>query len=183
VGSTITLWIPEAGGSNNVETATLSPLPPAAGPAYLPASELGPGGIAADGASNVVIGMEGNPPTLEPNLTVLTSSGTAVAGENADTGYQGGSGLMALVQTQGLSIDQSGNVWVVSQSNWNNKANPVSTAYTNSNGISYLANVTGAAVVTEYIGLSAPAQPVLSLSAKAGATSGVSAAGAYGVKP
>lgn len=184
VGSTISLWIPEAGGSNNVETATLAP-PPAAGPAYLPASEFGPAGTAADGAGNVVIGMGGDPSSSLPaNLTVLTSSGTAVAGENPDTGFQGGSGLMSLdFATLGLAIDQSGNVWVVTANNWNNKLNTVSTAFTNSNGITYLGNGSGAATVTEYIGLATPAQPVQSLSAKAGATSGVSAAGAYGVKP
>lgn len=180
VGTSLDLWIPLGGSVDGIQVGILGSSP-SSGPLYLPASETGPAGIAADGASNIYTAMGGNGGTVPPNITVLTSAGVAIG--NSNTGFQGGSGLMQLDIPQGLSIDQSGNVWVVSQNNWNQKGNALSVTYHNSNGITYLGTGVGAGTVTEYIGLAAPTQPVLSLSAKAGATSGVSAVGAYGVKP
>ena len=136
----------------------------------------------ADGANNFFLANVGNGGTTPSNVTVLTSAGAELS--PTTTGYNGGSGLTTLNQSAGLAIDQSGNVWVVNQTNWNNTGNPTSTSYTNSNGTPYLgANLAGTANVSEIIGFAAPTNPVLSQSAKAGTLGGVAAAGAYGVKP
>jgi hypothetical protein len=180
-GSALRLWIPEGGLTDNIQTGNVTS-PPTTGPAYLPSPEVGPGGIMADGANNFFLANVGNGGTTPSNVTVLTSAGAELS--PTTTGYNGGSGLTTLNQSAGLAIDQSGNVWVVNQTNWNNTGNPTSTSYTNSNGTPYLgANLAGTANVSEIIGFAAPTNPVLSQSAKAGTLGGVAAAGAYGVKP
>lgn len=69
---------------------------------------------------------------------------------------------------QGMAIDQSGNLWVVSQSNLTqtDKIGPY--------GAQYVGNGVQASVLTEFIGLAGPSQPVNALNAKNHT---------YGVKP
>jgi hypothetical protein len=179
-GSALRLWIPEGGTTDNIQTGNVT-APPTIGPSYLPSPEVGPGGIMADGANKFYLANVGNGTTTPANVTVLSSTGSELS--PTTTGFNGGSGLTTLNSPAGLAIDQSGNVWVVNQTNWNNSANATSLTYTNSNGISYLGNTVGTGNVTEFIGLAAPTNPVLSQSAKAGTLGGVAAAGAYGVKP
>jgi hypothetical protein len=124
--------------------------------AIYPATEVGPTGIEADGNgryyfANLGDGYNGSL-FVNPNVTVLTNSGGTVSPRA--TGYTGGSALMALNTTMDLAIDQSGNLWVVNQSNSNNSATSLA-------GGAYLGNGVGAGNLTEFVGLAAPVNPVL----------------------
>jgi hypothetical protein len=84
-------------------------------------------------------------------------------------GYTGATTLTSLNSPTGIAIDQSGNVWVVNANNGNPTVPgslPISA---------------GDSTVTEFVGLGAPVQPVLSLAAKAGAAGATN--GPYGTKP
>jgi hypothetical protein len=176
VGTDLQFWVPEPTPTNNiqpVDTANPALLPSA----LLPVSEQGPTGIAADGASNFYTVMYGGG-SVPANITAVTPTHTIFSPVN--TGFTGGTHLTSFDQPQGVAIDQSGNLWVLNLSNSNSStSNPT---YTNSRGIHYLDNGAQAANVTEVIGFAVPSNPVFTKNAQAGA-GGVTAAGAYGVKP
>jgi hypothetical protein len=179
VSSQLQIWIPEGGGTENIQPAVAAN-PVTLGASIYPLSEVAAGAIVADGSSNFFLTMGGGS-GVPANVTAVSASHSILS--PSATGYTGGSKLMSLDLPAGIAIDQSGNVWVVNQTNWNNKTNPVSLAYTNSNGITYEDTGDSDGNLTEIIGLGAPVQPVFTLDAKTGQTSGLTAAGAYGVKP
>jgi hypothetical protein len=131
-------------------------------------SMQGPQGIAVDG-NNLFYTANLGDISVPANVTVYTKNGSDVS--PYATGYTGGSTLTSLSTPAALGIDQSGNVWVVNQGN-GDPAVPGS-----------LPIVGGDATLTEFVGLAAPANPVFSNAAKIGKTSGLTAAGAYAVKP
>jgi len=137
-------------------------------PAVLNAeSEAGPTGVAADGNAAFYLTNTGNGTTPPPNITVFAQNGS-VASPPAN-GYTGATTLTSLNSPTGIAIDQSGNVWVVNANNGNPTVPgslPISA---------------GDSTVTEFVGLGAPVQPVLSLAAKAGAAGATN--GPYGTKP
>ncbi|MGD0730963.1 MAG: hypothetical protein ABR956_06845 [Terracidiphilus sp.] len=175
-GAGETLFIPENGGTDNVQpvnalSASINTIPTA----FIPNSEGGGGtGIAVDGGNNVYLAVQGGgiesgcTTDIPPNLTVTTHSGTLIS--PSCNGYVGGSALTALLAPQGVAVDQSGNVWVVNTSN----GNPTAPGQ--------LGNGSGAANVTEFVGLAAPSNPVYSKAALLGA-SGSTTPGAYGERP
>jgi hypothetical protein len=179
VSSQLQIWIPEGGGTQNIQPAVAAN-PVTLGASILPASEAGSSGIAADGSSSFYL-TNGGGHGVPANVTEVNAAHSSIS--PATTGYTGGSKLMAFLDPGGIAIDQSGNVWVINESNWNTKSNPVSLMYTNSNGITYEDGGVDDGNLTEIIGLAVPVQPVLAQSAKTGQTSGLTAAGAYGVKP
>jgi hypothetical protein len=163
-GSGLSLFIPQGGGGTlNVQpvTATLAGINSIPS-SILPSSESAPAGIAVDGQNYFYLANQGGNTnsgcsvTTEANLTVLKSSGSLVS--PACLGYVGGTAYTSLGSPAGVAVDQSGNVWVVN----NNNNNP------------YLGTGSGAATVTEFVGLAAPVNPVASVNAKNSS---------YGTKP
>ncbi len=154
----LALWVPEGqGGTLNVQpinvTGSINNLPNA----LLPSTEAGPEGIASDGNSTYYIvngGGDNGGNTIPANLTILSSKGSMIS--PPDTGIEGGSALTVLGAPTGVTVDQSGNVWVVNTTN-NNPQAP---------GQILGPGQAGHANVTEFVGLAAPAQPVFSLAAQ-----------------
>jgi len=159
-GAGLTLWIPQGqAGTLNMQpaNATLANINNLPSP-YLPNTESSPNGIAADGNSLYYFanGGGGTAPsggTIPPNVSVVTKGGALASPYT--TGYTGGSGLTALKSPQGVAIDQSGNVWVVNLDDGNPAASGQITT-----------TLAGTSNVTEFVGLAAPVNPVLSLAAK-----------------
>jgi hypothetical protein len=119
-------------------------------PDSTPATMIAAAGMAVDGNGRVYIAAEGD--GVPANVTVLLKNGNSISPEK--TGYQGGSAFTSLDTPTGVSVDQSGNVWVVNESS-------------NQLGYgTYYGNGANAANVTEFIGLGAPVNPVYSLAAK-----------------
>jgi hypothetical protein len=153
----LALWIPEdTGGTVNVQainvTGSINNIPTA----FLPATEAGASGIAADGNSNFYFANSGGTngaSEVPANITVLSNKGSVISPPT--TGYTGGSSLTALGEPSGVAVDQSGNLWVVNEEN----NNPVAPGQLATNKTKY-------ANVTEFVGLAAPAQPVAALAAK-----------------
>jgi hypothetical protein len=83
-------------------------------------------------------------------------------------GYTGGTQTSFLFQSRDLAIDESGNVWVVNQYNYN--AQQKSGPY----GASYVNNGSSESNLTQFIGLANPVNPVAVQNAKNGT---------YGTKP
>jgi hypothetical protein len=178
VGGTLELLVPQGDSVEDVQpvetTGSINPLPSQ----YLPNSEEGSTGIAVDGGGNIYLsnfGGEGIP----SNITVLTSSGSEIS--PSGTGYTGGTRLTALASPEQLVVDQSGNVWVVEESNANNSSSNKS--FKNSNGTGYLTDGANGANLTEFIGLATPNNPVASVADEVGTASGPGAVGAFGVEP
>jgi len=166
----LSLWVPEPPINTlqpiTTTSFTLSPTD------VIPQTMAVPAGIAVDGNARVYIGDEGDT-SFPENLTVLLSNGTSIS--PFATGYTGGSALTQLDGVVGVTVDQSGNVWVLNANDFLNK--------TNSGTQGYKGNGIDSANVTEFVGLAAPTNPVFSSAAKNGQTGGTSAAGAYAVKP
>ena len=118
---------------------------------YLEITMQSPEGFAVDGNGRWYIASEGNS-TVPANVTVLTTNGTPTSPDF--DGYQGGTAFTALQEPTGIAIDQSGNVWVLNTSN-------AEFGY----GL-YDGDGENSANVTEFVGLGAPVNPVLSLDAK-----------------
>jgi hypothetical protein len=149
-GSGLNLWIPEGTGTQNLQPVNVTGSYGLAG-AFLPSSEQGPNGIAADGNNSFYFGNDGGD-VIPTNLTVVKSNGGLIS--PAINGYQGGSTHTQLNSPGGVAVDQSGNVWVV-----NTNRTPSDPGDIKNGGIN-VANV------TEFVGLAAPVNPVLAQDAK-----------------
>lgn len=173
-------WLSQPGGVENIQPSLLTGTPQQIDtfPTALtyPDSMQDPTGIAVDGNSRFYFGNLGGDQstgnTVPPNITAYTSSVIQVS--PWITGYTGGSELMGLDNPNGVAIDQSGNLWVINQSNLNYNG----TTYTDAGG-TYYGNGVNSANLTEFVGLAAPTDPVFAQAA----ANGQGAAGSYGVKP
>jgi len=167
-GANQILWIPQGNaGTLNIQPvnaliASINTIPSS----ILPSSEAAPSGIAVDGNNNFYIANQGGitnsgcSAATQANLSVLKSSGSLIS--PACFGYVGGTAYTALGQPGGVAVDQSGNVWVVNA----NSLNPTATGQ--------LGNGSDDSNVTEFVGLAAPANPVLAQNANSHS---------YGAKP
>jgi hypothetical protein len=189
----LSLWVLESSPNDAIQPFDVaaplsgSTTPIGDGTYFLPTTLAGPTEIAADGDGNYYWTNTGNTNEMIPaNVSVVNSSESQLSplnnGSTTSGGYTGGSGYVGLDGPEGMLIDQSGNLWVVSQSNYDayeqSQSNPIGpyAGQYNSNG-AFAANV------VEFVGLAAPTNPVPTLAAQAGKTNGYGAAGSYGVKP
>ncbi|MGA9673649.1 MAG: hypothetical protein WBQ94_30940 [Terracidiphilus sp.] len=164
-GSGLVWWVPQPSVEDIQTEQAIPPFNPAN--SFLPSTEFAEVEIWADGNNRFWFDNAGSTGVNVPaNITEYLTNNTQVSLQN--TGYTGGSELMAIDAPQGFSIDQSGNGWLLQSTNFNalNKSGPY--------GSQYLGNGVNAANITEFVGLAAPTQPVQSFSAL-NAT--------YGVKP
>ena len=157
----LTMWVAQADGVENVQPAYLVNTNTTGADkrdtfpnAFLPDTEAIPSGIAADGSSNFYFANQGGVNgalEVSPNITALSDSDLQLSPYN--TGFTGGSALMAMVIPTGVAVDQSGNLWVLNQNNVNSDLNPPA-------GGTYLGNGVNASNLTEFVGLAAPVNPV-----------------------
>jgi hypothetical protein len=166
----LAMWITQADGVENIQPALLTggsaidTFPNA----ILPDTEAVPGGIAVDGSGYYYFSNTGGANgtnEIPANITVYTSADGQVS-TNAE-GYVGGSALTALEIPNAVGVDQSGNLWVLNQNNYNNNESAPA-------GGTYLGNGVNAANLTEFVGLGSPVNPVFAQDA---------ANGTYGAKP
>jgi len=188
----LSIWEPQAAPSQNISPVTIGAGQTALDSLqvnFIPPTLIAPTGIAADGRSSYYLANQGGQlstgPVIPANITVMTSKEGLIS--PSTTGYTGGSTLVALDQPQTVNIDQSGNVWVVNQSNPNNgSCAPACGAYLSfDNGVN-------AGNLIEFVGLAQPVNPVFAADALAGtnamnagasATSVMSTPGSYGNLP
>jgi streptogramin lyase len=159
-----TLWVPEPSADTIQPVPYVSPFNP--GNSFIPPTGIAMAQIRADGSNRFLFSNGGNT-TVPPNITIYLADGTQVS--PLSKGYTGGSALTALDSVNGIAIDQSGNVWVLNQINYNqlHSNGPYGSQYLYHSGAQ-------SANVTEFVGLAAPTQPVASFNAKNST---------YGVKP
>jgi len=167
-GANSILWIPQGNaGTLNIQPvnaliASINNIPSS----ILPSSEAAPSGIAVDGNNNFYMANQGGitnsgcSGTTDANISVLKPNGSLIS--PGCFGYVGGTAYTALGQPGGVSVDQSGNVWVVNSTS----LNPTATGQ--------LGNGSGDSNVTEFVGLAAPVNPVLAQNASSHT---------YGAKP
>jgi hypothetical protein len=179
VSSTLELVFVQGDGTENIQFGKLGSSPALTSTVLTPNSEAGPDSVAVDGAGYIYFDNGGNGSNIPENLTVVTPGGAELS--PSGIGWTGGSQLTALDSPGGLGIDPSGNVWVLNESNAQNKNSDPT--YTNSAGIPYRFTGSSCGNLTEIIGLATPVDPVAAQAAAVGHTSGVGAAGSYGVAP
>jgi hypothetical protein len=122
-----------------------------------------------DGASKLHWANNGTIPTNLTYVQVYDSHYNQVS--PSPNAYIGASEWSGLYKPQDMSVDQSGNLWVVNQNSWEifntGTLGPYAGTYLNT-------SATNVANVTEFVGFSIPANPTLSADAKNQT---------YGVKP
>jgi len=161
---TLVLWVPQPSALDIQPVNAVSPF--TVGSSFLPPTETNSAGeIRADGDDRF-IWVNGVENLIPPNLTEYLPNQTQVS--PSSTGYTGGTLFQQLDAPQGMAIDQSGNAWVVNQTNYAmlHKIGPY--------GTQYLGNGTNSSNLTEFVGFAGPTQPLDSLNAKNST---------YGVKP
>ena len=161
------LWVPLSGLNAIQLFGGVSPY--TEGSELTPSSASGVAGIQADGNSNFFYANQAGSISGTPypdNITEYTCGGTQVSPESG--GYVGGTALSRLGTPAGLAVDQSGNVWVLNENNYDAEYD------VGPYGADYIGGGTDAANVTEFIGLGAPANPVAALNA---------ASSTFGIKP
>jgi hypothetical protein len=174
VSSALEIWEFELGEVDNLQplyTSTVATLPGAT----QPQTANGPEGVAVDGAGKVYfVNQAGDAPIGEVPYNISVVSSSAALLSPYYTGYTGGSELTFLDRPYALSVDQSGNLWVLN----------VNDAVGDNSNSNYLGNGVNSSNLTEFVGFAAPTNPVSAQAAYNGQhNGGVTAAGAYGVKP
>jgi len=159
----LTLWAPEPANQNITlieDNGASSPTPAssgALGPQNPTATSILP--ITVDGRARVYWGNHGSS-TQTTNFVQVYDS-TKTQNSPSPNAYLGATQLSFIYLPESISVDQSGNVWVLNQNNYQSlhQVGPYSTSM---GGPGYLGNGSGAANVSEIIGLAAPVNPVLS---------------------
>jgi hypothetical protein len=151
----LALWIPED-SVNTIQPVNATTPYGNPGATFIP--EAGMWEIQADGLGRYFFS------STNGYVAEFTSNEAQISpGSPTNVGYTGGSAVTGLSNPEGMAIDQSGNVWLCNQNNWNaghKTVGPYANKYKSASG------GTSAAAVTEFVGLAAPSQPVKSLAAK-----------------